>query len=423
MPVYSESSVLNEGEDITLFLRTLIDETITRFTSRPELHKYLFNLQFPTELEAVYELDTKNSRILELRGTVLASIVLMVCITVTDKTFVPDIGWNGLLIRLIASVFLGAATMIFHRVSALQRELLLSLVAYIAVVALISIPLLSKATEAPIGLFVWMFGLIYCNTTTRLRFKSALPFSVVCVSTAITLTCVSGRISADLADSLTFLAVVGAAFSLIANYRMERSIRLSYLLASREALRLLVLKRSCNELETRSSMDALTRLYNRGHFDRSLDMLFAGSENQGDAVSLLIIDVDYFKRYNDCYGHPAGDSCLKSIAAILTEVLRGTKGFGFRYGGEEFGALLLDVSGGTAASIAERVRASVELNQIQHSNRGDDLNVVTISVGVASTKIGHGGTAKELIGRADASLYTAKNKGRNQTVFMQLDVH
>ena len=413
-----ETKALYDDEGFAPFLGQLIDETLTRFTHKRRLFQSLVKLTFPAELEAIYEVDTKYTRVRELTATVTASIVLMVLITATDRTFVPDMGLGGLYIRLTASVVIGAAILSFRHLPGPRRELVLSTVAYVAVFALASVPLLSRSAQAPYGLFVWIFAMIYCNTTTPLRFRSALPFTLLCVVSMAILTPLSGRVNKDLSDALTFLAVVGAMFSLIANYRMERSIRLSYLLASKEALRLAKSNRNCDQLAFLSKTDALTGLSNRGYFDCHLDDLFASSTGLGLRVGLILIDVDHFKKYNDYYGHPAGDVCLRSIAAVITEIIRGKKGFGFRYGGEEFGALLLEVSGGTTESIAERIRLAVEREAIVHGGRVDGFEIVTVSAGVASAAIGDGGTTKELILRADASLYQAKKAGRNRTVFM-----
>ncbi len=399
-------------------LSGLIDTTLARFTGDWFLFRTPVGLQFPEELEAMYEVETCKSRVRELRITVSAAIAFMCLTTVTDATLVPDLGWQGLYLRLLASVVLICAVVSFDRLSGSYRELVLTAALYLAILVMASIPLISHAALAPYGLFVWMLAVIYCNTTMRMRFRYALPFSVVCLVTTVLLVPVSGRIGKDLSDSLAFLAVAGTSFSLVANYRMERTVRMGYLLSSKEALRLFALNRDRDQLATISSTDALTGVANRGHFDRRLETLFGGSIDTGTKIGLVLLDVDYFKRYNDHYGHPAGDACLKSVASVLTRVMRGKKDFGFRYGGEEFGALLLDVSRGTTESIAERIRVSIEREAIEHADREDGLKIVTVSVGVASAVVGDGTTADDLIKRADASLYAAKKAGRNRTVVL-----
>jgi diguanylate cyclase (GGDEF)-like protein len=166
-----------------------------------------------------------------------------------------------------------------------------------------------------------------------------------------------------------FMGSAGVLGTLIANYRMERSARLGYLLASKEALRLFALNRDREELATISNTDALTGISNRGHFDRRLGALFDGGAALGAEIHLILLDVDFFKRFNDRYGHPGGDACLRAIAAVLTRAVRGKNDFVFRYGGEEFGALLLDASKDQAEKIAERIRASVQDAAIEHLNR------------------------------------------------------
>jgi diguanylate cyclase (GGDEF)-like protein len=124
----------------------------------------------------------------------------------------------------------------------------------------------------------------------------------------------------------------------------------------------------------------------------------------------MLFDLDYFKAYNDGFGHLAGDTCLKRIASLVQAELRDRSDVAYRFGGEEFLVLLRRTDLRTALAIAERMRRAIEAAAIPHPTR----NIVTASFGVAATKIGSAITSDELIHSADAALYAAKRNGRNQ---------
>ena len=166
-----------------------------------------------------------------------------------------------------------------------------------------------------------------------------------------------------------------------------------------------------------SNTDALTGLVNRRHFDRESVAALSNPANAGKDVALLFMDVDHFKSYNDHYGHHAGDGCLRTVASAISEGLRGTDTMAARYGGEEFAILLLDVTHAQAQLIADRVCRSVSARSLQHLNRKDSFELVTISVGVACGVVGGCLTVDNLIESADSALYAAKRAGRNRVQF------
>ncbi|MDH5546167.1 MAG: GGDEF domain-containing protein [Gammaproteobacteria bacterium] len=155
-----------------------------------------------------------------------------------------------------------------------------------------------------------------------------------------------------------------------------------------------------------AKIDALTGLYNRRWLDESLPRW----TTQQDKLSLMMLDIDHFKRYNDSYGHLAGDVAIKSVAKVLLETLRSID-LAARYGGEEFIALLPGAGIIEAREIAERVRLAISQYVIEDAD-GHTLPDVTVSIGIAELKDGLDPIA--LIGRADAALYQAKKNGRNQ---------
>jgi diguanylate cyclase (GGDEF)-like protein len=159
--------------------------------------------------------------------------------------------------------------------------------------------------------------------------------------------------------------------------------------------------------------DGLTELANRRRFDEFLAEQLAVSARHRLPLALLLIDVDHFKAYNDHYGHPAGDECLKRVAAALSGCCRRPADLAARYGGEEFALILPDTNQAGAAKLAEAARAAVEGLGIEHarSSAGPRLSV---SIGVAALAVMSEPSAKQLIAAADEALYRAKDLGRNQ---------
>ncbi len=164
-------------------------------------------------------------------------------------------------------------------------------------------------------------------------------------------------------------------------------------------------------MEALATTDGMTGLLNRRAFnERALDAVDR-TQRKGRTVSLIITDIDHFKRVNDTWGHSAGDEVIRSVARELSTCLRRID-LGARYGGEEFAILLEEADTETAARVAERLRASVEA--MPCSANGEEFQV-TLSLGVATMPL-HAGSLEELVEAADAALYAAKGGGRNQVV-------
>ena len=167
-------------------------------------------------------------------------------------------------------------------------------------------------------------------------------------------------------------------------------------------------------LTSLASEDGLTGLTNRRGFDVALRRAFAQSRRTGAPLSFLLVDVDHFKAYNDTYGHPAGDRCLRTIANLLRVSLRRPSDVVARYGGEEFSAILPDTPLEGAMQLAESVRQSILGLGMEHG--ATRFGVVTVSVGVATMTAGSRFERhEELTAAADAALYAAKAAGRNRT--------
>lgn len=164
------------------------------------------------------------------------------------------------------------------------------------------------------------------------------------------------------------------------------------------------------QLELAASTDGLTEVANRRVFDERLDTEWRRCRRSGLPLSILMIDIDHFKVFNDLHGHIAGDECLRAVAEALSNTLSRAADLVARYGGEEFVAILPETTEERAAFLAEELRRQIE------ELRFEDLSpsaTITISVGVATEIPSEGRSADDLLRRADTSLYTAKNTGRN----------
>ena len=162
-----------------------------------------------------------------------------------------------------------------------------------------------------------------------------------------------------------------------------------------------------------STMDGLTGIPNRRHFDATLQTEWKISTRKITPLSVIMIDIDFFKKYNDGYGHQGGDDCLKEVAKTLDVTISRAGDFIARYGGEEFVVILPSTDAEGAAVIAEKLRANVEAKHIAHAY-SSVADHVTISLGVASMKPDSSAAPESLIAKADEALYKAKEAGRNR---------
>lgn len=165
-------------------------------------------------------------------------------------------------------------------------------------------------------------------------------------------------------------------------------------------------------VESLAITDALTGLANRRHFDQSLTTEWRRCMRDRSPLSLILIDVDQFKSYNDIYGHLHGDQCLRQIAAAMQEVARRSGDLSARFGGEEFAIIMPKTSNASAVEIAESVRAALRQHDLPHA--GNPAGTVTISIGCATVTPQLGQSPSSLVELADQALYQAKRAGRDR---------
>lgn len=169
--------------------------------------------------------------------------------------------------------------------------------------------------------------------------------------------------------------------------------------------------------------DGLTGLPNRRAFDHTLEIEWKRTLREGSHMSLLLLDIDHFKLFNDRYGHQVGDDCLRAVAAAVQRAVRGGIDTPTRYGGEEIAVVLPRTDGAGAVVVAEKVRQAILDLRLPHAGNVENGGLVTASFGVATALARHGGTMKmpeSVLMSADMALYRAKHGGRNRVATMLL---
>ena len=207
--------------------------------------------------------------------------------------------------------------------------------------------------------------------------------------------------------------------------RVRSALRLKHETARRKAREIELLEvtrqlQAANEsLQNLSLLDGLTGIANRRHFDQELLQESRRAIREGIPLSLIMLDIDYFKAFNDTYGHLKGDDCLKTVATTLRKTLKRPGDFPARYGGEEFAVVLPNTDDIGAAMVAEELRASIESAHISHFN-SLCAEYVTVSLGVVTRFAEQTETPDDLILAADRALYRSKHEGRNRVSVEQL---
>jgi len=377
-------------------------------------------LIFTRRLEQRFLSDTLNLR--KARFLIMGIIAVFIynLFLITDREMLPDVYLTAWKIRLWIVTPAMIVVLILMRSRAFARFLDI-FVDFLIVLTSGSIILILELSHHPnvahyhTGIIlIVMFG----NIVVRLRFWHAFCVSwltfLLYVLTVSRITPMPPPVMIN-SSVVLFSAII---ISLIANYQMENDLRWNYLRNLLKEIETIGLEKAKAELERLSSSDVLTGLANRRHFDALLDTEWRRGIRNGTLLSVLFLDVDDFKAYNDNYGHSAGDVCLQKIAAVIRRSVHRPHDLCARYGGEEFIVLFPDISQEDTLQVAEKIRKSIELENLPHSfSRA--ASHVTISIGVATMTPQRGMSQNLLVEMADRALYKAKELGRNQVqVFM-----
>ncbi|VXD23594.1 diguanylate cyclase domain-containing protein [Planktothrix paucivesiculata] len=196
------------------------------------------------------------------------------------------------------------------------------------------------------------------------------------------------------------------------NERLQQEIQARKVIEAALQKSQLELQKLNQELDRLAHLDGLTQTANRRQFDYYLQQEWQRLSSEQNPLSLIMCDVDYFKSYNDTYGHQAGDDCLRAIAQAISQAMSSYSGLVARYGGEEFGIILPQTQGSEAHKIAEKIQQEVENLQLVHAG-SKASSYITLSLGITSLIPCLDSSPFLLIELADRALYQAKKQGRN----------
>jgi diguanylate cyclase (GGDEF)-like protein len=365
-------------------------------------------LPFPPKLEAIFERDTGPQRCRDLIVRAYIGIFIYDLFAFADWWATPELFWTALWMRLgfftPVSLLLTATLYAYPR--AFFRESVMCIgggaIATATIVYLMAVS--GKAPQATLHESMTLV-VLFLTVVQRIRFSYLAPTCLAFL--AVHVLAVARFYDYSLGQQVAINMVFGATviFALVASYTMERDLRLHYLLSLRDRAQNL-------ELDRMSRRDALTGLGNRRFLEETL-AAYEQVDESSAPLSIVLLDIDHFKLFNDTAGHQAGDLCLKRVAGIVQAELRGQADHAFRFGGEELIVVLPQTVLPKAIWIADRIRQAIEGAAIPHPALVAG-SVVTASFGVASSEPHRNMLTAEVIADADAALYTAKRNGRNQ---------
>jgi len=358
-----------------------------------------------------------------LIGTFLASLMAAAVIKTQIATGIPyltltRLWWFGdALGMMIYTPLLLALTQVKHERVTLHKADILA----IPVILVLAGVIFSTYGGATGGISMTPTLLLPMVLYIAVRFGTRwATLTVALVSLAISMMLTSGHkpfgdVSVHLEivraqEFILTLCIVGIGFSILINELRVRERELE----ARVRQRTRELEESNSKLATLSQTDGLTGIANRRRFDEVLAAEWSRAGRSGQPLALAMLDVDYFKAYNDTYGHQSGDDCLRAIAHLLGNKVRRAGDLAARYGGEEFAFIAPMTDRDSALGIAESIRRALEQLALPHS--ASPFQVVTASIGIAVVVPGKADTPQGLLQMADAALYQSKQQGRNQVV-------
>ncbi|HEX5354681.1 MAG TPA: diguanylate cyclase [Aquabacterium sp.] len=402
--------------------RTEVSEASSQFD------RALSWMRFPPTLEKQFLNEGAPRRIRYFLISGLLSLLVFNGFLLGDLLMVPDVFLLAVKVRLLwftpfALAFLLLTWLVRNqvprRIPPAALEYLVMTSGVLAGACLGYILSVSRAPNSQYYHVGLMVVIMYGNMVQRLRFWYAVAFSLMVYAIHIV-----GVLTVPFFNQrliLPMVALLGATvvFTLMASYALERDERRQYLLSLRRKNLLQDLSEVQARLQQLSRMDVLTGLFNRRHFQQYLQQTWQRARHGGDMVAIIMLDVDHFKRFNDRYGHPAGDQCLLRVAQALQDKLRRPGDLVARYGGEEFIAVLPHADADMALKAAQRVREAIAELGIPHED-SDTATTVTASVGVATCQARPDLREEDLIAAADSALYKAKQQGRNRVEVLSI---
>lgn len=381
-------------------------------------------LRFPATQEADYCQHQVVQRRRHLVVMAVLGLVIYNIYFLSSRAMFPDVQASALMAQWGLSAFLLVLTVVIFKLVALSimwREALFSM--GISAAAVVTLWVLSQSQQTSALSFAVCLALIpmFSGVGARQPFWfTCVPAVITCVAALLLLKPV-GPLQTLVFNDTILMVVNNTVFTLILAYTLEHGARKAWLLSHIEQLQRKALIAATQRLHELSTRDPLTGLCNRRQFEDDLQRIWDEGLQDETPVAMLIIDVDFFKLYNDGHGHPAGDRCLQQVATTIGQVAQRAHALAARLGGEEFGILLRGGDTEQILQLGEQVCAAVRLAGMPHrDSKVPGHAIVTVSVGAASLLPAQGGHQRALFAMADDALYQAKNSGRNRVAALRV---
>ncbi len=368
-------------------------------------------LRFPPDIETEFNQMYADRYQLHIQIAGLLGLLALIAPTPWDYWMGfagASAAWH---IRIVASVFL--MTCLAYSTQESSKKLQQPLITLNAAVCYFATLLVSEQFVPPISDYYAIGStlvLISAFVISGLQFSWGKRAAIL-MSGLLGLHLWRLHASLELFTIQVFVMVLGSVFSLSGTYLMELSLRQNFLQSRLLALEHKTLEDTRLHLEILTSTDGLTRIANRRAFDENLQQEWMRQQRSETPLTLLMLDIDHFKQFNDHYGHPQGDACLQRIALTLADFARRPGDLAARYGGEEFVLLFPDTPLAHALPIGQKILEAISALEIPHAL--SSWGKVTASMGIASMIPQAALGAEQLILRADEALYQAKASGRN----------
>ncbi|MER0239032.1 GGDEF and EAL domain-containing protein [Fulvimarina sp. MAC8] len=370
-----------------------------------------------TALNRLHYERRESDRAFVTRFSMWAAIVIFVSFSAIDYFLIPDVFWLTTIFRVSAGAIAFLLTEYMHR-----RKASSDVIDEISGLIIIGC------------YFAWLYPAAQSNDLTTLSyyFVYGILFMMVSnlffdfpthIAVRTSFTVLAGGLMSVfwlpetthnyIISTIVFYASCFAVTSYV-NWKLERERYHVFLNAYQAELNQSEVEQRGRELLALSRTDPLTGLSNRRAIDEKLERYWEDWLQFGQSFAVLLIDVDYFKPYNDFYGHQEGDQCLVELAATFSEIAAARQCVVGRFGGEEFIFLFKSDEPQSVSYLAERIRSSVESIGLPHERRNDGRKSVTISIGAAISHSSNGTHLENLIQESDRALYRAKDRGRNR---------
>jgi diguanylate cyclase (GGDEF)-like protein len=368
-----------------------------------------------SDLRALFHKESQAARRTAARPGLYIAVVVYLLFAFADMLLVPDVAFYTITARLVVGVTALVTLEFLLRFDA-RTEWLDATCAGAIILGYIGwlLPTAASANQESVSYYM-VFGTIFMMSA-NLFFTFRFRFSVV---TSTIILFILYAVNYFIPSTVTYKLVFGAfyvscfVFTSYINWKLNRE-RYNVFLNALEA------KIQHQEATDRgvallrlSRTDPLTGLDNRRAVDEKLRDNWNAWQQLGRSFAALLIDVDFFKRFNDCYGHQEGDRCLTLVADALSKTIEGRNASIGRYGGEEFIVLASLDTREQVAELAEEIRQTIENLALAHEQRRDGVHIVTVSIGAALTRLQTGAKLEKIIHEADRALYLAKASGRN----------